>query len=153
MTSGRSPKRHSSLRLKLDLPVVREALSSVAYTTPHSVAAAFRDEARADRECFWVVHLNTNHHVIERDLVSVGTVRAALVHPREVFKKAILNGACGIITVHNHPSGSLTPSPEDLEIWRRLDQTGEVIGIKVFDHVIVTPCGGFYSRTKAGRMG
>ncbi len=137
------------MRLTLDLPIVCEAESDVRYSSPHILADLFREEARADRECFWVLHLNTNHQILERDPVSVGTVRAALVHPREVFKKAILNGANGIITVHNHPSGSLASSAEDVEIRRRLDQAGDIIGIKVFDHLIITPCGDFYSHSRA----
>ncbi len=150
MTATPSTKRRRSMKLTLDLPIVCEAASEVRYSSPHLLADLFREEARADRECFWVIHLNTNHQILERDLVSVGTVRAALVHPREVFKKAILNGANGIITMHNHPSGSLTPSAEDLEMWRRLDQAGEIIGIKVFDHLIITPSGNFYSKAQAG---
>lgn len=152
MTSTRSRKRVGTTRFTLDLPMVREAESDIAYSSPQVIAAAFHEEAKADRECFWVIHLNTNHRMIERELVSVGTVRAALVHPREVFKKAILNGANGIITVHNHPSGSLTPSAEDLEMWRRLDQAGAIIGIKVFDHLIVTPSRNFYSHAQAGAI-
>lgn len=152
MTSARSRKRAGTTRFILDLPMVREAESDVAYSSPHVIAAAFREEAKADRECFWVIHLNTNYRIIERELVSVGTVRAALVHPREVFKKAILNGANGIITVHNHPSGSLAPSVEDIDMWRRLDQAGEIIGIKVFDHLILMASGSYYSHAQSGAL-
>lgn len=137
------------MKLTLDIPVVREAESSDAYPAPHLLAATFRKERRADRECFWVIHLNTCHQILKRDLVSVGTVRAALVRPREVFKRAITRSAASIITVHNHPSGSLTPSAEDLEIWARLNRAGEILGITVLDHLIITPSGNFYSHRAA----
>jgi DNA repair protein RadC len=107
------------------------------------------EEARFDRECFWVLHLSTSHKVIEKELVSVGTVDNCLVHAREVFKKAILNGAYGIITVHNHPGGTSKPSKEDREIWRYLDKSADMLGIEVLDHMIITSDDGYYSRLEA----
>jgi DNA repair protein RadC len=103
-------------------------------------------EAKADRECFWVLHLSSCQKVIEKELVAIGTINSALIHPREVFKKAIISSAVTIITVHNHPSGNLTPSPEDEILWRRLDRAGKLIGIATLDHIIVGPAGGYFSR-------
>ncbi len=68
-----------------------------------------REEARADRECFWILHLNNRNRVIEKELISIGIGNSCLIHPREVFKKAIVNGAECIITVHNHPGGKVEP--------------------------------------------
>ncbi len=109
------------------------------------VAELMAEEAKADRECFWVLHLNAKNEIIEKELVSMGTVSSSLVHPREVFKKAILNGSSGIITVHNHPSSNPTPSKDDRTIWTRLDEAGKIMGIQVLDHLIVSPSGKYFS--------
>ena len=109
-----------------------------------------REEAKADRECFWVLHLNGRNRIIEKYLVGIGTLTNVLVHPREVFKKAIILGAAAIITCHNHPGGIPDPSPEVREIWNRLDEAGKILAISVLDHIIITASGGFYSH-KSGR--
>jgi DNA repair protein RadC len=92
-----------------------------------------------DREHFIAILLNTRNRVITIDTVSIGSLNGSLVHPREVYRLAIVKGAAGIITSHNHPSGDPTPSREDLELVRRLTAAGKVIGIAQLDHVIVTP--------------
>lgn len=120
--------------------------SGDAVHSPNTVVSLMVEEARADRECFWVLHLNAGNKIIEKELVSIGTVNNSLVHPREVFKKAILNGATGIITIHNHPGGQAQPSKEDKVIWERLDEAGKILGITVLDHLIITPSGAWYSR-------
>jgi len=104
-----------------------------------------KHEAKFDREAFWVLHLNTQNQVIEKELVSLGSVNYSVVHPREVFKKAILNSAAAIITVHNHPSENMKPSMEDERVWKGLNQAGEIIGIEVLDNLIITPQGVYYS--------
>ncbi|MFH1648467.1 MAG: JAB domain-containing protein [Patescibacteria group bacterium] len=123
---------------------VRETSGDTIHS-PETVKALMTEEAKADRECFWVLHLNTANRIIEKELVSVGTVNVSLVHPREVFKKAILYGATSIITVHNHPGKQAQPSLEDRMIWERLDEAGKLLGIKVLDHIILTPSGECYS--------
>ena len=90
-----------------------------------------------DKEAFWSLLLDGKHRLMAANLVSVGTLTASLVHPREVFRPAIAQGACAIILVHNHPSGDPTPSPEDVEITQRLVETGRLVGIRVLDHVVV----------------
>ena len=90
-----------------------------------------------DREHFRVILLNTKNRVIGIDQVSVGTLNASLVHPREVFKRAVQKSAAAIILVHNHPSGDPSPSPEDMQITQRLCEAGRIIGIEVLDHVII----------------
>ncbi|MDE2291856.1 MAG: hypothetical protein KGL53_07215, partial [Elusimicrobia bacterium] len=90
-----------------------------------------------DREHFWRVDLDARHHIIGYEVVSVGTLTASLVHPREVFLGAILSKAAGVIVAHNHPSGDVDPSPEDRETTRRLKQGGELLGIPVLDHLII----------------
>ena len=122
-------------------------------TSPEIVASFMSAAAKADREFFWVIHLNNAKHIIEKEIVSIGTVTHAVIHPREVFKKAILNGSVSIITVHNHPGGSTEPSKHDLEIWDRLDKAGELLGIEVLDHLIITPRGYFHSQRKPSTSG
>jgi DNA repair protein RadC len=92
---------------------------------------------RCNREEVGVVTLDTKKKVTGYFLVSSGTLDASLVHPREVFRPAIQNCAASILLVHNHPTGDPTPSPEDLEVTRRLEEAGEIIGIDVIDHIIV----------------
>lgn len=129
---------------KIELLQVREARGEVI-NSPSVASEMMLEEARADREAFWVLHLNTAHRVIEKELVALGSLDAAIVHPREVFKKAILNSANAIITIHNHPSDSLSPSDNDKEIWDKLNKAGEIIGIEVLDNLIITPSGKYYS--------
>ena len=137
--------------MNLKLLKVMEA-SGENICSPDIVAKIMREEAKADRECFWILHLNCRNRVIEKELVSIGTANTSLVHPREVFKKAIVNGAKNIITVHNHPGGSLDPSYQDLEIWYKLKKSGEILEIKVMDNIILTPSGSYYSENANGCM-
>ena len=90
-----------------------------------------------DKEAFVVAFLNTKNRIIDYEVVSVGTINSSLVHPREVFRNAIINKANAVILCHNHPSGDLTPSTEDMNITRRLKETGNLLGIKVLDHLII----------------
>ena len=81
-----------------------------------------------DKEAFAVAFLNTKNRVIDHEVVSVGTINSSLVHPREIFRNAIINKANSVILCHNHPSGDLTPSTEDINITRRLKETGNLLG-------------------------
>ena len=89
------------------------------------------------KERFIVVLLNGKNRIICEELVSEGILTASLVHPREVFAKAIRVHAGGMILVHNHPSGDPDPSPEDREVTRRLVAVGDLVGIRVLDHVVI----------------
>lgn len=91
-----------------------------------------------DREHFVVIHLDATHRIVSAEVVSVGVVDASPVHPREVFKAAILQNAASIICGHNHPSGSPVPSREDHEIFARLTSAGQLMGIPVLDFLVVT---------------
>jgi DNA repair protein RadC len=90
-----------------------------------------------DREHFMILLLDTKNHVTKIHTVSVGSLNASVVHPRECFRPAIAAQAASIILVHNHPSGDVEPSDEDVKLTRRLVAAGDVIGIKVLDHVII----------------
>ena len=99
----------------------------------------------SDREKFVVVCLDTKNQPISIDIVSIGTVNSAIVHPREVFKVAVLSNASKIICFHNHPSGSTEFSKEDEVITNRLQKCGEILGIEVVDHIVVGDDGKYFS--------
>lgn len=100
--------------------------------------ALFRESLlEADRERLVCLHLDCKMSVISFEVVSIGSVSASVVHPREIFKAAILLNASSIILMHNHPSGKPEPSAEDIEITRRIQEAGRMLGIDLLDHVIV----------------
>lgn len=110
----------------------------VAIKSPADVCNLLMEEMRHLRkEVFKVILLNTKSHVIRCADVSIGSLDASIVHPREVFSEAVRSGCAGLIFVHNHPSGDPEPSPEDVDITRRLVESGKILGIKVLDHVII----------------
>ena len=90
-----------------------------------------------DREQFIIACLNTKNEPTNISVVSVGTLNKAIVHPREVFKTAILSNAASIMAFHNHPSGETTPSQQDIQVTNRLYEAGELLGIKLLDHLII----------------
>jgi DNA repair protein RadC len=96
-----------------------------------------RELSLADKEHFVIIMLNTKNRVIAKKTVSIGHLQASLVHPREMFKEAIKRSSAALILVHNHPSGDLTPSKEDISTTERLREAGAVLGIDVLDHIIV----------------
>ena len=103
-----------------DLPVIRDEMLT------------------SDRERFICIHLDAKNRVLSWELVSVGSLMAAIVHPRELFKAAILANAASVVLCHNHPSGDATPSGADIQLTRRLAKAGDVIGIEVLDHLVIT---------------
>ncbi len=99
------------------------------------------------KETFLMIGLNARHEPIVFDEVAVGTLNSCLVHPREIFRPAIAGGCYAILIAHTHPSGDATPSTDDRVLTRRISEAGQLIGIPVVDHVVVTPstfhsCGG-----------
>ncbi|WP_353096127.1 DNA repair protein RadC [Tissierella praeacuta] len=107
-------------------------------TSPETVSNLLMDEMKfLQKEEFRVVFLDTKNQVTKIETISVGTLNASIVHPRDVFRSAILNSSNSIILVHNHPSGDPTPSNEDINITNRLIDAGNLIGIKVLDHIIL----------------
>jgi len=96
---------------------------------------------REQREHFLVLLLNARHEVTGQETVSVGSLNASIVHPREVFRPAVTQAAAALVLVHNHPSGDPEPSEEDVAITKRLVEVGELLGIQVIDHVIVASRG------------
>lgn len=121
--------------------------------SPEDAASLFQQYLREkDREHFAILMLNTECGVIGLHTVSVGCLDASIVHPREVFKPAILASAASIIAAHNHPSGDPGPSPEDRALTQRLAQSGALLGIEVLDHLVIGEVGSFRSLKQLGLM-
>jgi DNA repair protein RadC len=137
---GRRQPSPSRLGPRVRIALVQESdpPDAVVLRGSADIYALFRDEAASwDREQFLTVILDNKHKVLAVDQVSVGSLTASIVHPREVFKAILLANAAAFICVHNHPSGDPTPSKEDLEITRRLKEGAELLGIRLLDHIII----------------
>ena len=135
-----APRFHYRVRVRL----VRERAGAFGplLSCAGDIAALMAPELNTlDREQFVALHLDTKNRLLSREVVSIGHLSAALVHPREVFKAAILANAASVAFVHNHPSGDPEPSREDIELTRRLIRAGELLGIPVLDHVVVASRG------------
>jgi DNA repair protein RadC len=142
--------------------MVRESMrdgngSPVRARTPADIAALCADIRDSAQEAFLVIDLTAKNTVIDKRLVTLGILDASLVHPREVFRGAIVNTAAAVVVAHCHPSGDPTPSAEDIRITRQLVDAGRILGIRVLDHVVIgrpdatgpgTP--GFLSLREAG---
>lgn len=109
--------------------------------SPSAIVEACKDIKGAEQEHFVVFLLNTQNEIIKREMVSMGTLNTSLAHPREIFKAAIRENCASIIIAHNHPSGSLEASNEDIATTNRLQDAGKILGIELLDHVIVTSNG------------
>ena len=94
------------------------------------------DSVDRDKEHFYVLHLDTRSRVKMVELVSLGTLTSSLVHPRETFRRAVMQGSASIIVAHNHPSGECDPSDEDIQVTKLLHEAGNILGISLIDHVI-----------------
>jgi len=138
-------KPDQAVRLKILRPVfesvtVREELAGYLSQEIKSSARVFelfeslKDEAK---EHFLALHLNAKNRLICLDHISAGSLSASVVHPREVFKSTLLSSAAALILIHNHPSGDPTPSREDIELTRRLNEGAELLGLRLLDHVII----------------
>ncbi|MDA8239261.1 MAG: hypothetical protein M0Z67_02695 [Nitrospiraceae bacterium] len=108
------------------------------------------DDIDRDKEHFWVIGMSVKLSILYIELVSLGTLTSALIHPRETFRRAIAKGAASIACVHNHPSGDLEPSSDDLKVTEKLRDAGEIVGIKLIDHIIIANDGGFMSIKERG---
>jgi DNA repair protein RadC len=122
-------------------------------STPEDVVAICGPQLRGrDREHFWTLALNTKNRLLRIIEVSVGSLSASIVHPRELFKDAVRVSAASVIVVHNHPSGDPTPSGADIQLTRRLVKAGDVLGVEVLDHVVIGDGGDHASLRDLGLM-
>lgn len=141
------------VRIKQIIREVEEPFASYIIRSPQDAKKLAQAQiADEDREVFLVMMLNTKNHVIGLHRAHVGSLNAAIVHPREVMKCAILNNAASIIVSHQHPSGDPTPSREDIEVTKRLAEAGKILGINVLDHVIVSHTGKYVSLKEKGYL-
>ncbi len=111
-------------------PMTRFTCSAEIYNT-------FKFLSQETKEHFLALHLDGKNKVICVDLCSTGSLSASIVHPREVFKSALLSSAAAMVFMHNHPGQDPTPSREDMEITTRLRDVGELLGIRILDHIII----------------
>jgi DNA repair protein RadC len=145
-------------RLLACLEMSRRASAWPASTRPtvstaSDVAAICATQMRGlDREHFWALALNTKNQLLRMVEISVGSLNASIVHPRELYKEAVRVSAASIVVVHNHPSGDPTPSGADLQLTRRLSRAGDVLGIELIDHVVVGDGGAFVSIREMGGL-
>ncbi|MFC1620808.1 JAB domain-containing protein [Candidatus Omnitrophota bacterium] len=103
-----------------------------------------------DKEHFWVVGLTTQNKIKYIELVTLGILDENLIHPREVFRLAIMKGVASVIVCHNHPSGNCEPSEEDVIFTKKLKNANDIIGINLLDHIIINTNNGYYSFADRG---
>lgn len=116
----------------------RAKVEKIRISSPDDAAMLMMEEMRyLQKEYFKILLLDTKNNVKKISEISVGSLNSSIVHPREVFKEAVINSCSSIILVHNHPSGEAQPSHEDIVLTNRLDECGKLIGIKVLDHVVI----------------
>jgi len=140
-TKPTQPARRSdylgAIEIRATIMRVMEPATDVYGKTPEDIVNFCADMRDASQEMFVVILMNTRNRIIDRVMVSLGIQDSSLVHPREVFRPAILKSAASVVLVHNHPSGDPSPSAEDIRVTRQLVQAGKIIGIKVLDHMII----------------
>ena len=128
------------VRLEQDRVIGKESVN----TQDKAVEYIIREFADLDREVFMILNLDTALRPINLNVVSMGTLSEAMVHPREVFKASILSNANSVICIHNHPGGDVTPSDPDIAVTNRLTECGKILGIEVADHLIIGGRDGTY---------
>ncbi len=117
---------------------VNQAKTSVKVITPRSVYNHLKNDfVGIKQERFIAIFLDTKNNMISKKTIFIGSLNMSLVHPREVFKWAVKLSSASIILVHNHPSGDPTPSPQDVEVTKQIINAGEIVGIKVIEHIII----------------
>lgn len=121
-------------------------------TMPVQVLPYLDTIKNAEQEHFVAISLDGAGNVITSRIITIGLLNHSLIHPRETFRGAILDNAASIIIAHNHPSGSLEPSSQDIAITNQIKEAGQIIGIQVIDHIIVTKYDNFYSMKEHGMI-
>ncbi len=125
----------------------KPSLAGATFCSSGDVVSYYQPRMRdLKKEVFRCALLDTKNKILREEIVSIGSLTASLVHPRDTFKVAIRESAAAVIFIHNHPSGDTKPSQEDILLTRRLVQAGEVLGIQVLDHIIVGDGGHFSFR-------
>ncbi|THF83796.1 RadC family protein [Cohnella fermenti] len=138
---GIGPAKALQLQASIELGrrVARSRLPEMPrITKPQDAAELLMEELRHYREEHFIcLFLNTKNQVVGRQTLSIGSLNASVVHPREVFRAAIRRSSASILCAHNHPSGDPSPSPEDIQITKRLAEAGQLLGIELLDHLVI----------------
>ena len=144
-------RTEDNIKVREMLDVLKsQSLKNPAITSPSDVF--FRSKIHKEmKEHFVVFYLDSQKQVIEEETISIGSLNAAIVHPREVYRKAVILAAASIICMHNHPSGTTTPSTDDINLTRRLSEAGSLMGIELVDHIIVAK-EDYYSMKERGDL-
>jgi len=119
--------------------------------SPQTIFDSLVDLRKSKKEQLVALYLDTRNYEIQREIISIGTLNANLVHPREVFEPAVKNLASSLILVHNHPSNDTEPSKDDIEITKQLVEAGKIMGIEVVDHIVISESK-FYSFADHGKL-
>lgn len=115
-----------------------DSLINIKANNPDIIFEYYKDLLKdKNQEYFYAIYLNTKNRIIKDKLLFIGTINYSVVHPREVFKEAYLAGASSIILVHNHPTGNIFPSSNDIDTTKKLKEIGDIMGVKVVDHIII----------------
>lgn len=142
VTAKSKPVRFRQIKAVFENITVREEVQAYLsadrrYTTPTQIAEIFDFLRSETKEYFFSIHLDGKNRMVCLDCVSVGSLNQSIVNIRDLYKTVLLSSAAAIILVHNHPTGDPSPSREDIEITKRLAAAGEILGIRVLDHIIV----------------
>ena len=129
--------------MQYDILSVRSSRTTYRISSPRDLYSALQRYANAKTERFLCVTLDGSHAIERIHIVTIGLVNRTVVHPREVFRTCLEDNAVACVVAHNHPSGRLDPSPEDLEITTRLHEAGNIIGIALLDHLVISRDGYF----------
>jgi DNA repair protein RadC len=137
---GIGPAKAAEIKAAIELGrrYQKPHLTGASFCSSQDVAVYYRPRMKdLKKEMFRCILLDTKNKIIREEVVSIGSLSASIVHPRDTFKAAIRESAAAVIFIHNHPSGDIKPSQEDILLTRRLVQAGEVLGIQVLDHIII----------------
>ena len=137
---GIGPAKAAEIKAAIELGrrYQKPSLAGASFCSSQDVAAYYRPRMKdLKKEVFRCALLDTKNKIIREEVVSVGSLSASIVHPRDTFKAAVRESAAAVIFIHNHPSGDIKPSQEDILLTKRLVQAGDVIGIQVLDHIII----------------
>lgn len=126
----------TQIKGKVRFLTIKEA-TGTPFTFASDIYDFMKAETKIDRECVWVIHLTGRNKVIEKELVSMGTINSSLMGAREIFRRAIIQGSAAIIIVHNHPSGDPEPSMEDIQVCLNLSNAAEILNVELLDFMVI----------------
>jgi len=141
------------MRIKISDKLKKEPINN-ARKIADILIGVLKAEERDDRtkEHFWAIYLDARNNISRIELVHLGTLNANLAHPREIFRPAIISSSASLIVLHNHPSGDIEPSEDDISATKRLEEAGKILGIELLDHIIINLKKQFFSFKAKGLL-